>query len=76
MYNDTVNLFAARLQREGYPRVNKKDILTTIQAAESQDYSKAFRTKLYTKQGNAYCRILEFINWDKPKLFGKGGLYN
>jgi hypothetical protein len=71
MYNDTVNLFQSQLSREcpNAGRVTKRDILAVITAAESGDYSKALGTKLYTRQGGAYCRLLEYINADLPNLF-------
>ncbi|GHU58225.1 hypothetical protein AGMMS49975_24650 [Clostridia bacterium] len=69
MFNDTVNIFQTRLKREGYSNVFKKDILEVIMAAESTDYTAVFKTRLYTKQGAAYCRLIEYINELKPKLF-------
>lgn len=71
MYNDTVNLFQTRLSRE-CPRegkVAKRDISSVIEAAESGNYFEAWKTKLYTRQSGAYCRLLEYINADLPNLF-------
>lgn len=71
MYSDTVNLFQSRLKSEfpGAGRVTKHDILTVIEAAESGDYSKAWKTRLYIQQGGAYCQLLEYIDADLPNLF-------
>lgn len=71
MYSDTVNLFQTQLSREcpHAGKVTKRNILTVIEAVESGDYSDAWGTKLYTRQGGAYCRLLEYINADFPELF-------
>jgi hypothetical protein len=71
MYNDTVNLFQSKLSRDcpRAGRIAKRDILAVIKAAGSGDYSKVWKTKLYTRQGGAYCRLLEYINADLPNLF-------
>ena len=71
MYNDTVNLFQSNLSRDcpSVGRITKRDIMAVITAAGSGDYSEAWKTKLYTRQRGAYCRLLEYINASLPNLF-------
>jgi hypothetical protein len=71
MYNDTVNLFQSRLIREcpNEGKVTKRDISAVIEAVRTGNYSEAWKTRLYTRQSGAYCRLLEYINADLPNLF-------
>jgi hypothetical protein len=67
MYNnDTVNLFQSKLSRDcpSAGRVAKRDISAVIEAVKTGNYSEAWKTKLYTRQSGAYCRLLEYINAD------------
>jgi hypothetical protein len=68
MYNDTVNLFQSKLSRDcpSAGRVAKRDISAVIEAVKTGNYSEAWKTKLYTRQSGAYCRLLEYINADLP----------